>query len=59
MDWFSTRLGSKAQVVTQNRLDGEVRHKETFCTGTDRNGPKQTEAGEVKTRKKPNGRERN
>ena len=35
-----------------------VRHKETFCTGAQRNGPKRTEAREVKTGGKQNGPER-
>ena len=35
----------------------EVRHKETFCTGAHRNGPKRTEAREVATGGKQNGPE--
>ena len=36
-----------------------VRHKETNCTGAQRNGPKRTEARGVKTGGKQNGPEQN
>ena len=38
--------------------NGQVRHDETFCTGAHRNGPKRTEAREVKTGTKQNGPKR-